>query len=90
MDEVIVCSAKEAIKLMEHMDSDDIVILARMNRKTHIHDKSRHIRKGNGEELIKKADNVLYQNNDFFGTLSLYGVLRDKNIVHSILFPKLE
>jgi len=86
----IVCSVKEAYKLMEHMDENDIVILSVINRKTYVHDIPRKIEKKNGEELIRKADNILYQNNDFFGTLSLYGVLKEKNIIHNILFPQLE
>ncbi len=48
------------------------------------------IKKEKGEELIKQAENILYQNNDFFGTLSLYGVLREKDVIHNILFPQLE
>ena len=86
----IVCSVKEAYKLMEHMDENDIVILSVINRKSYVHDIPRKIEKKNGEELIRKADNILYQNNDFFGTLSLYGVLKEKNIIHNILFPQLE
>ncbi|MCI8485406.1 MAG: hypothetical protein HFH41_13875 [Lachnospiraceae bacterium] len=86
----IVCSVKEAYKLMEHMDENDMVVLSVINRKTYVHDIPRKIEKKNGEELIRKADNILYQNNDFFGTLSLYGVLKEKNIIHNILFPQLE
>lgn len=86
----IVCSVKEAYKLMEHMDENDMVILLVINRKTYVHDIPRKIERKNGEELIRKADNILYQNNDFFGTLSLYGVLKEKNIIHNILFPQLE
>lgn len=88
----IVCSVKDACKLMEHMDANDTVILTVINKKTYVHDVPRKIRKKNGEELIKKADNIFYQNNDFFGTLSLYGVLQEKgkDTIHSILFPQLE
>ena len=56
----------------------------------YMHRKPEKIRKKNGEELIKQAEDILYQDNDFFGTLSLYGVLKEKNIVHNILFPQLE
>ena len=69
---VIVCSVKEAYKLMEHMNEDDMVVLTVLNKKTHIHSIPKRIKKKNGEELIKRADNILYQNNDFFGMLSLY------------------
>lgn len=89
---VIVCSVKDAFDLMKHMDENDMVVLSVINKKTYVHDIPRKIRKKNGEELIKKADNIFYQNNDFFGTLSLYGVLQEKdtNTVHNILFPQLE
>lgn len=87
---VIVCSVKEAFELMKHMDEDDMVVLSVVNKKTYVHDIPRKIRKKNGEELIKKANNIYYQDNDFFGTLSLYGVLKEKDTIHNILFPQLE
>ncbi len=34
--------------------------------------------KDKSEELIKQAGNILYQDNDFFGILSLHGVLKEK------------
>lgn len=89
----IVCSVKEACKLMEHMNENDMVVLSVMNKKTFVHDGlPKQIRKKKGEELIKKANNILYQDNDFFGRLLLSGVLKeaDTNIIHSILFPQME
>lgn len=86
----VVCSAKEACKLMQHMDENDLVILTIIDKKMYMHRKPEKIRKKNGEELIKQAEDILYQDNDFFGTLSLYGVLKEKDIVHNILFPQLE
>lgn len=87
---VIVCSVKEAFELMKHMDENDMVVLSVVNKKTYVHDIPRRIKKKNGEELIRKADNICYQDNDFFGTLSLYGVLKEKDTIHNILFPQLE
>ena len=87
---VIVCSAKRACELMKHMDEDEMVILTVVDKKTYIHDIPKKIKKQSGEELIKQADNIYYQNNDFFGTLSLYGVLKEKDTIHNILFPQLE
>ena len=87
---VIVCSVKEAFELMKHMDENDMVILSVVNRKTYVHNIPKRIKKKNGEELIKNADNICYQDNDFFGTLSLYGVLPEKDTIHNILFPQLE
>lgn len=87
---VIICSAKDACKLMEHMNENDMVILSVINRKTYTHDIPKKIKKKKSEELIKKANNIFYQDNDFFGTLSLYGVLKENNTIHSILFPQQE
>ena len=87
---VIVCSVKDAFELMKHMDENDMVVLSVVNKRTYVHDIPRKIRKKKGEELIKKADNICYQDNDFFGTLSLYGVLQEKDTIHNILFPQLE
>jgi len=83
-------SVKEAFELMKHMDENDMVILSVVNRKTYVHSIPRRIKKKSGEELIKNADNICYQDNDFFGTLSLYGVLQEKDTIHNILFPQLE
>lgn len=87
---VVVCSVKDAFELMKHMDEDDMVLLSVVDKQTYIHDITKKIKKKRGEELIKRADNISYQDNDFFGTLSLYGVLEEKNTIHNILFPQLE
>lgn len=87
---VIICSVKEACDLMKHMDENDVVILSIVDKKTYVHNIPQKIKKKSGEELIKKADNIYYQDNDFFGTLSLYGVIKENNIIHNILFPQLE
>lgn len=88
--EFIICSAKKACELMQHIDENDLVMLRIVNKKTFVHGDNKSIKRKNGEELIKRADNIMYQNNECFGTLSLYGVLRDKNIIHNILFPQIE
>ncbi len=90
--ETMVCSVKEACELMKHMDANDVVILTVIDRKTYLHDVPKKIKKKSGEELIKQADDIFYQNNDFFGTLSLYGLngIKENNVVHNILFPQLE
>lgn len=90
MSDFVVCSVKEAYKLMDHMNEDDIVILTVFNKKTYVHDKSQRIQKRKGEELIRQANDIYYQDNDIFGRLSLYGVLKEQNIVHNILFPQQE
>lgn len=87
----IICSAKEAVKIMEHMNENDVVILSVIDKKSHVYDVPKRIKKKKGEDLIRQANNIQYQDNDFFGMLSLYGVLKDKDsIIHNILFPQLE
>ena len=90
MSEVITCSVKQARKLMEHLNEDDMVTFTMINRKTNVVTKPIRIKKKNSEELIDKADNIEYQNNDFFGRLSFFGTVKDKDIVKNILFPQLE
>lgn len=87
---VVVCSVKDAFELMKHMDEDDMVLLSVIDKQTYIHDITKRIKKKKGEELIKQADSISYQDNDFFGMLSLDGVLKEKNTIHNILFPQLE
>lgn len=86
----IICSVKEAFKLLQHMDANDMVILNVFDRKTFIHDIPKRIKKKSGEELIMRANDIFYQDNEFFGTLSLYGVLKEKDTIHNILFPQEE
>lgn len=90
MNGIITCSVKEATKLMEHLNEDDMVTLTIINTKTHIYKEPERIKKKNSEELLKEADSIEYEDNDFFGRFSLYGVVRDKNIIQNILFPQLE
>lgn len=90
MNGVITCSAKEAAKLIEHLNEDDMIISTIIDKKNHIHAQPKRIKKKNGEELFDKADSIEYQNNDIFGRLSLYGITSEKNIIHNLLFPQLE
>ena len=86
MNGIITCSVKEASELMKHLNEDDMITLTIMNKKTMTHKESKRIKKGSGEDLINKADSIEYQDNDFFGRLSLFGVLKDKDVIHNILF----
>lgn len=91
MNGVITCSVKEAAKLIEHLNEDDMITLTIIDKKTHIiHSQPKRIKKNKGEELLDKAESIEYQNNDIFGRLSLYGVTSEKNIIHNLLFPQLE
>lgn len=75
---------------MEHMNEDDVVILTVLNRRTYLHDVPKKIKKTAGKDLIQRANNILYQDNDYFGIFSLYGVKKEPDIIHNILFPQLE
>lgn len=90
MNGVITCSVKEAVKLIEHLNEDDMITLTIIDKKTHIYTQPKRIKKKNGEKLFDKADSIEYQNNDIFGRLSLYGVTSEKNIIHNLLFHQLE
>ena len=90
MNGVITCSVKEAAKLIEHLNEDDLITLTIIDKKSHVHDQPKRIKKKNGENLIDNADSIEYQDNDIFGRLSLYGVVKEKYIIHNLLFPQLE
>ena len=90
MNGVITCSVKEAAKLIEHLNEDDMITLTIIDKKTHIHIQPKRIKKKNGEKLIDKAGNIEYQDNDIFGRLSLYGVTKEKDIIHNLLFYQLQ
>lgn len=91
MNGIITCSVKEATKLMEHLNEDDMVTLTIVDKKAKIiHSKPQRIKKKNSEKLLAKAETIEYQNNDFFGRFSLYGGTKERNMVQNILFPQLE
>ena len=91
MNEIITCSVKEAIKLMKHLNENDMVTLTIIDKRVTItHSKPQRIKKKNSEKLFAKAKTIEYQDNGFFGRFSLYGATRDKNIIQNILFPQLE
>ena len=91
MNGIITCSVKEATKLMEHLNEDDMVTLTIIDKQSHIiHSQPKRIKKKNGEELFERADSIEYQDNEIFGRLSLYGVNSEKNLIHNLLFPQIE
>lgn len=55
---------------------------------TFIHTRPRQITIDEGKRIINKATTVDYQDNDFFGLLSLEGV--QEFMVHNIKFPQIE
>ena len=50
----------------------------------------KELKRKKGENLIDNADSIEYQDNEFFGRLSLYGVTSEKNLIHNLLFSQLE
>lgn len=91
MNGIITCSVKEATKLMEHLNEDDMVILTIVDKKAKIvHSQPKRIKKKSSEKLLAKAETIEYQDNDIFGRFSLFGTNNDKNIIQNILFPQLE
>ena len=91
MNEIITCSVKEATRLMEHLNEDDMVTLTIIDKRAKIkHSKPQRIKKKNGEKLFAKAETIEYQNNDIFGRFSLYGTTKERNIIQNILFPQSE
>ena len=58
------------------------------NGMTFIHTRPRQITIDEGKRIINKANTGDYQNNDFFGLLSLEGV--QEFMVHNIKFPQIE
>ena len=55
---------------------------------TFIHTRPRQITIDEGKRIINKANTVDYQDNDFFGLLSLDGV--QEFMVNNIKFPQIE
>ena len=53
---------------------------------------SRRISKEKSEKLIDLANKILYQDNSYFGVLSLEvgKKIKDPNIVNNLLFPQQE
>ena len=101
-EEFAVVSKEEAIRKIMEAPGDTIIIgkISASNSPVHfVHTKPVRSKKKEGELLIIAANEIEYQNNNYFGTLSLYGVKdkkdeedeeEEKPIVHSILFPQLE
>lgn len=91
MNGIITCSVKEATRLMGHLNEDDMVTLTIIDKKAKIvYEKPKRIKKRKGEKLLREADVIEYQDNDFFGRFSLFGTKKDKDVVQNILFPQLE
>lgn len=85
------CSVEEALEILRHLNKETYeVILTVDDTINYVHLKPKRIKVKKGEELIEKAEDIHYQNNDIFGRISLYGVTEKKGVVHNLLFPQLE
>lgn len=82
----VICSVREACELID-MDENDIVVVTTINKENFLHEVPKRIMKQQGKKLIEEAEDIFYQDNDFFGVLSLRGVVKGKDIIHNILFP---
>lgn len=83
----VICSAREACKIID-MDANNILVLTTINKQNFLHETPKRIIKQQGRELIEKAEYIFYQDNDFFGVLSLHGAVKEKNVICNILFPQ--
>ena len=79
-------SKEEAKKRID--DAPGMILMDSFNGVTYIHTRPRQITIDEGKRIINKATMVDYQDNDFFGLLSLDGV--QEFMVHNIKFPQIE
>ena len=89
---MMILESKEEAKKMIDASPSELIVISTINPVTYVHGKSKKIKKKKGKSLVDKATEIKYQDNDFFGMLSLYGVL-DKNmdtrVIHNISFPQM-
>ena len=77
---------EEAKKMIA--EAPGMIWIDSFNGVTFIHTRPKQITIDEGKRIINKADTVDYQDNDFFGLLSLDGV--QEFMVHNIKFPQIE
>ncbi len=91
MTENVILVSKERAKQLIDESPCDMVLITTVNTITFQHSNNKRVKKRSGVALINKAKEIKYQDNDFFGTLSLYGISEpkvEKNTIHNILFPQ--
>lgn len=79
-------SKEEAHRIID--ETHGMIWMDSFNGVTYIHTIPRQITIDEGKRIINKATTVDYQDNDFFGLLSLEGV--QEFMVHNIKFPQIE
>ena len=77
-------SKEEAKRMID--DTPGMIWIDSFNGMTFIHTRPKQITIDEGKRIINKAATVDYQDNDFFGLLSLEGV--QEFMVHNIKFPR--
>lgn len=81
-------SAKDAKAILENVPDDAVVYLDVIDIKTLVHKPKRTINVDDGEKLIDLSKTIQYEDNDFFGMMSLEGI-ENKFMVHNLLFPQI-
>lgn len=76
-------SKEEAKKIIDN--APDKIWVDSFNGITFIHTKPRQISKTEGCILVSQSETIDYQDNDFFGLLSLEGI--QEMMIHNIRFP---
>ena len=76
-------SKEEAKKLIDNAPGK--IWVDSFNGITFIHTKPRQISKTEGCSLVSQSETINYQDNDFFGLLSLEGI--QEIMIHNIRFP---
>lgn len=79
-------SKEEAKQIID--EAPGMIWIDSFNGMTFIHTRPRQITIDEGKKIINKANTVDYQDNAFFGLLSLEGV--QEFMVHNIKFPQIE
>lgn len=90
MKGTIICTVKEAVKLMKHLKDDDVVTFTIVDTEKYVHSEPKRIKKKYGVKLLGLAEMIEYQDNDIFGRFSLFGMDSNKKIIQNILFPQIE
>lgn len=89
------CSLKDAHMITQHLEGA-CVFLDIMKQKDdenkfiHIKRESRRVAFSNVKHMLEIANKIEYQDNDFFGRLSLFISEKDGNKIYNILFPQNE
>lgn len=79
-------SKEEAKKIID--DAPGMIWIDSFNGVTFIHTRPKKISIKESKKIINNASTIDYQNNDFFGLLSLEGM--QEFVIHNIKFPQKE